>query len=304
MHESEERQLVRFAGIEEIEVRPAFCREVPADRVTPTEAVGVYHFPRTAKQPCGLSNCRTPHSKGFLVAMDTGEEALIGGYCGAKKMGLAFQEVINRAQRLDRIHRYRETLRRALAESRAFYARLEAILDAPYGARWLSKRMSECSRVLPSEALHLVQRMARHRMPDVSAQRPMTASEVAVARETGAIPKGEKGPFFRSEKIGIVAGLDIWRTDLRALLIDDMQQGMQKLQQANISTITSEATLRAHARWVESLPSKFAEAEILLRSGSAFFEPDNLRLLTHLSTAEREIKGLQTAIDRLRATAS
>jgi hypothetical protein len=36
--------------------------------------------------------------KSFLLAMESGEETLIGGHCGAKKMGLVFQEVVNRAQ--------------------------------------------------------------------------------------------------------------------------------------------------------------------------------------------------------------
>lgn len=298
MH-SIDRQLIRFNSIDEITARPTFQWEVAADTVTPKEAVGVYTFPKEAFQPCGLSNCRTPHGKGFLVAMDNGHETLVGCYCGAKKMGLAFQEVINRARRADRMSRYREALRQTISSASEFDTRLNALLDRGCGARWLDKRMRECSNTLPAEALQMIGRMARHNTPDVVKLRQMTAQEVAIARQTNALPKGERGPHFREEKVGSLAGLDIWNNDLRSLIFDDLRQRMDDLLRLDVDGLTSEAELRNWAKWAESIPSKFDKAERLLQEGIAFFAPSNIRLLSHLSTAERPIKGLDDAIERM-----
>ncbi|PRE05426.1 hypothetical protein C6P91_13620 [Burkholderia multivorans] len=237
--------------------------------------------------------------KGFLVAMESGEETLIGGYCGANKMGLAFQEVINRAQLADRMQRYRDTILAAVGRADEFDAQLANLLERPRGAKWIGKRIANCNATLPQEASYLIRRMAQRREPEVYDAVRMTDKEVAVARETGAIPKGQAGPYFRQEKAGTIAGLEIWRTDLRALLIDDLQQGMVALKSLDVLSIRSEHTLRKHAQWVDDIPRKFSDAEQLITAGQEFFESENLQTLKRLSTIERKIEGLAGAIDAL-----
>ncbi|WP_042590859.1 hypothetical protein [Ralstonia solanacearum] len=299
MHHSFDKRLIRFENIEEIRTRPAFRDEIAAASALPKEAVGVYRFPKDAPEQCGLSNCRTPHMKGFVVAMESGEETLIGCYCGAKKMGLAFQEVVNRAQLADRMQRYRDTILAAIVNADGFDARLSDLLDRPGGAKWVAKRVANCNATLPSEANYLIRRMAQRQEPDVFDAVLMTKKEIAIARETGAIPKGQPGPYFRQEKVGVVVGLEIWRTDLRALLIDDLQQGMRALKALDVVSIRSENALRNHVRWVDEIPQKFANAERLIVAGQEFFDAANLHLLKRLSTVEREIKGLAGAVDTL-----
>ncbi|CAJ3224516.1 hypothetical protein [Burkholderia pseudomallei] len=299
MHHSFDKRLIRFENIEEIRIRPAFRDEIAAASALPKEAVGVYRFPKDAPEQCGLSNCRTPHMKGFVVAMESGEETLVGGYCGAKKMGLAFQEVINRAQLADRMQRYRDTISAAVGRADEFDTRLADLLERPRGAKWIAKRIANCNATLPSEVNYLIRRMAQRQEPDVFDAVPMTEKEIAIARETGAIPKGQPGPYFRQEKVGIIVGLEIWRTDLRPLLIDDLQQGMRALKALDVALIRSEHTLRKHAQWVDEIQRKFSDAERLIVAGQEFFDAANLRLLKRLSTAEREVKGLAGAVDNL-----
>ncbi|WP_124673200.1 hypothetical protein [Burkholderia cepacia] len=299
MHDSFDKRLIRFENIDEIRARPAFTEEIAVASANPKEAVGVYRFPKDAAEQCGLSNCRTPHQKGFVVAMESGEETLVGGYCGAKKMGLAFQEVINRAQLADRMQRYRDAILSALAQADEFDARLTELLNRPRGAKWIGKRVANCTAILPSEVNYLIRRMAQRQESDVYDAVPMTEKEVAIARETGAIPKGQPGPYFRQEKAGTIAGLEIWRSDLRALLIDDLQQGMLTLKALDVASIRSEPTLRKHAQWVGDIDRKFSNAERLIAEGQQFFDTANLLILKHFSTIEREIKGLSDAVDKL-----
>lgn len=294
-----EKRLIRFESIEEIKSRPTFRDEIAAASAIPKEAIGVYRFPKDAQEQCGLSNCRTSHMNGFVVVMESGEETLIGCDCGAKKMGLAFQEIINRAQLADRMRGYRDAIIAALANADVVDAQLADLLERPRGAKWLGKRMADCNATLPSEALSLIRRMARRKEPDVFNAVPMTEKEVAIARETGAIPKGQSGPYYRQEKVGEINGLEIWRSDLRALLIDDLQQGMRSLQALDVLSIRSEYTLRTHARWVDEIPAKLSDAEQLILAGQGFFSAANLQLLKRLSTVEREIKGLASALDAL-----
>ncbi|WP_164490533.1 hypothetical protein [Ralstonia solanacearum] len=160
-------------------------------------------------------------------------------------------------------------------------------------------RIATRNATLPSEANYLIRRMAQRQEPDVFDAVLMTKKEIAIARETGAIPKGQPGPYFRQEKVGVVVGLEIWRTDLRALLIDDLQQGMRALKALDVVSIRSENALRNHVRWVDEIPQKFANAERLIVAGQEFFDAANLHLLKRLSTVEREIKGLAGAVDTL-----
>jgi hypothetical protein len=299
MHHSFDKRLIRFENIEEIRTRPAFRDEIAAASALPKEAVGVYRFPKDAPEQCGLSNCRTPHMKGFVVAMESGEETLVGCHCGAKKMGLAFQEVINRAQLADRMQRYRDTISAAVGRADEFDARLADLLERPRGAKWIGKRIANCNATLPQEATYLIRRMAQRREFEVYDAVRMTDKEVAVARETGAIPKGQPGPYFRQEKAGTIAGLEIWRIDLRALLIDDLQQGMAAVKSLDVASIRSEHTLRKHAQWVDDIPRKLSDAEQLIVAGQEFFESENLQTLKRLSTFERKIEGLAGAIDAL-----
>jgi len=299
MRHTLDKRLIRFESIEEIRSRPAFRDEIAAAVAIPKDAIGVYRFPKDAQEQCGLSNCRTSHMNGFVVAMESGEETLIGCDCGAKKMGLAFQEIINRAQLADRMQGYRDGIVAALANADAVDAQLADLLERPRGAKWLGKRMADCNATLPSEARSIIRRMARRQEPDVFNDVPMTDKEVAIARETGALPKGQSGPYYRQERVGEIVGLEIWRSDLRALLIDDLQQGMRSLQALDVVSIRSEYTLRIHARWIDEIPQKFSDAERLILAGQEFFRAENLHLLKRLSTVEREIDGLAGALDVL-----
>lgn len=299
MHDSLDKRLIRFENIDEIRARPAFREEIAVASANPKEAVGVYRFPKDAAEQCGLSNCRTPHQKGFVVAMESGEETLVGGYCGAKKMGLAFQEIINRAQLADRMQRYRDGILSALTKADEIDARLTELLNRPRGAKWVGKRIANCNAILPSDVTYLIRRMAQRNESEVYDAVPMTEKEIAIARETGAIPKGQPGPYFRQEKAGTIAGMEIWRSDLRALLIDDLQQGMVTLKALDVVSIHSEHTLRKHAQWVNDIDGKFSDAERLIAAGQQFFETENLLILKYFSTIEREIKGLSDAVDKL-----
>ncbi len=299
MQTSSGKRLTRFESIKEIKQLSSFRNEIAAESASPREAIGVYDFPKIAQEKCGLSNCRTPHGKGYVVEMQSGECTLVGGYCGAKKMGLAFQEVINRARRADRISRHREVIQTFLSRASEFDTRINDFLDQPRGARWVTKRVADCNSVLPPEALHTIRRMASRNDGDVFDFTAMTRKEIEVAKETGAIPKGQPGPYFRREKVGRIEGLAIWQTELKTILIDDLQQGMLRLKRFDAGSETSDVVQRKHAQWVDDTGSKFAKIEQLIAAGQAFFAVNNIALLKRLSTAEREIAGLSEAIDRL-----
>jgi hypothetical protein len=292
------KRLIQFETFEQIKSRSAFKEVVNTKEVTPQLAVGVYKFPEDAKQPCGLSDCRTPHSKGFLVVMNTGDETLVGSYCGAKKMGLLFQEILNRGRAEDRLARDLEIVNLAIDTQQSLLERIQDLLDREFGGKWLGKRLARARSVMPPEALHTLGRMARRSEPELFTLRRLTEKEVEIRQQTGAIPRGESGPFFDSAIVGRVSGLPIWANDLRALLIDELQSGVMRLSKMPLIEKSPAQTSR-DAKWIRSIPAKFAEAESILADGVAFFAPENLRLLTNLGTLEQPIKGLYDGIEQL-----
>lgn len=51
------------------------------------------------KVPCGLSNCKTPHNRGYIVVTKDGRETNIGKDCGKNYFGVDFQVMANKFER-------------------------------------------------------------------------------------------------------------------------------------------------------------------------------------------------------------
>lgn len=79
------------------------------------DVVGEYEMPEKAGlEPCGISQCATPHRRGYLVAIGDGKVGHVGQNCGRKHFGLAWGERV-------------KSYRRARGERAKASALLEAI---------------------------------------------------------------------------------------------------------------------------------------------------------------------------------
>jgi hypothetical protein len=295
---ADDKLLLRFGTYAEIEQRPSFEPEVNGRTAKPIGVVGVYDLPKRDWRPCGLSTCHTSHGKGYLVTFDYGTETLVGNECGAKNLGLEFEQLLSRAKYSHRVATDRAMVASIADRREALLEQVDVLLEKPRGGKWIYRRLADARRILPHEAAHLVSRMARHDGPDVYEERYLSAKDIEIRKETGTF----NGSRFERVKVGSIVGLEVWNSDLRALLMDDIRGGIEKLYATNSKTDSLLTELHKDAQWAAELPGKFHRVEALLLAGSAFFEPNNLEKLRYLATSDREIKGLSAAIVQLKNT--
>ncbi len=287
----------RFAHFEsygEMAARPNFVAELDLAGTEPEVPIGVYALRERIK--CGIKSCRTEHQLGVLVKMRDGRETLIGHVCGKQKIGLQFDSMMAAAKRQDKLTRDREKVILGISSCAANLAHVDLLLDQPQGARWLDQCQRTCRTLLPSEALHIVGRMARRAEPALYRERLMDKREVSIARDTGRL-RGA-GPHYTRTEAGKLRGLDIWKTDLRAVLIDEIQTKLHSLSQVDASTLNA-ATASKWAKWLDGLSTQFEAAGRLIEAGREFFDAGNLAQLKLIESASAPIKGLAGAVDKL-----
>jgi hypothetical protein len=285
-------RFAHFETYEEMASRPNFVAEMDLTAASPELPIGIYALREMIK--CGIKSCRTPHQLGVLVRMSDGRETLIGHVCGKRKIGIQFESMMADAKRQDKFTRDLEKVSQAASDSAANLARVDVLLDQPQGARWVAQRQAACRRLLSPEALHIVGRMARHDEPTLYRERLMDKREVSIARATGRL-RGP-GPHYIRTEAGKLRGLEIWKTDLRGVLIDQIQTKLHEL--ANVAMLTADGAGR-WAKWVNALPEKYETAERLIAAGREFFATENLEQLKLLGSTSSPIKGLEGMVDKL-----
>jgi hypothetical protein len=97
-----ERELISVEAWADIEARPGFVKDLNPAEHTLHAIIGRYLFKNRIQ--CGLSDCRTPHGKGYIVVTKDGGETNIGKDCGRTYFGVDFEQL---ARKFDRDLRVR-----------------------------------------------------------------------------------------------------------------------------------------------------------------------------------------------------
>ena len=83
------KELVRLESWADIEGRPGYSDNLDPSQHKLSAILGQYAF--SAQIRCGLSNCHTPHHRGYLVVTQSGRETNIGKDCGKTYFGVDFE---------------------------------------------------------------------------------------------------------------------------------------------------------------------------------------------------------------------
>ena len=165
-----ERELVKVDSWADIETMPGFKRNVDLKHHTLKEIIGNYVF--KVHIPCGLSNCHTPHGKGFIVTTKQGALTNIGGTCGKNHFGVEFLH-LKKALETEikiKIKTYREKISNFLMQINKFKEELKVMRQGERGAdqiykssRRLLNRKFGCSEVVVTA----LSKMVRARNGDI-----------------------------------------------------------------------------------------------------------------------------------------
>jgi hypothetical protein len=285
-----ERELVRVETWTDITDRVSFSGNLDPSKHTLDSIIGRYAF--GDKVPCGLSNCHTPHNKGYIVVTKDGHETNIGKDCGRTYFGVDFETLSNKFDRDITEKENREKLWAFYFRSEDVAAQVSAIRQGERGADWVHKQLLALqeSRNVTSKVARRLVSMVKARDPRLTREREATEEEVAQLEQAQGrrLPR----PQYVSERVGDLDGLDALypENNLKALLIEDVSERLKQLNAIGIDGLGYEQ-LRGWSRWIGGLDAVFDRALQAIRSGQALLTKENLTPLVEaaaLNTEERE----------------
>lgn len=262
---------------DEIESRAGFVKDLDPEAHKLAAIIGRYQF--KDKIPCGLSNCHTPHRKGYIVATKDGLETNIGKDCGFTYFGVDFGTLSAKFDRDVTEKQNRERLQSFASGIDVLRAQISELRKQTNGADWvyrMTRPLVTPGQGVPSEVVREVGRMIKARNPELSVARQATEAEVLriEAAQGRPIPR----PHYIEESVAIVDGLEALypENDLRQLLVIDLDEKLKAFEAENIDTMSFDA-LRRWAKWTGTVDTTIKRAAEAIRHGRRLLTRDNLK---------------------------
>lgn len=266
---------LRIVSAEQLYARAALVQDLNSKEIKSATAVAWYRLPD--KIPCGLSDCHQWHGRGYVARLPDGHEVHMGKDCGTSLLGEEWRHATNALDYQDRIRQLRITLDNALVAKVEIERELNALTEAPNGARWVARRKREFESTLPEQVIDRIKAQARRHETAVTIEVHLSADEIA-KRSAG----GQKVAPIETQVIGHLKGLQIWRE-----APGQIRKRIEEVYSAIEETDRQEdrerklRPLAARALGIGDMVQVFRD---FVAAGEDFFAPSNLSYLPSLTT--------------------
>lgn len=286
-----EKEIIRVEKWTDITERPGFSGNLNPSEHKLVSIIGRYAFKDYV--PCGLSNCHTPHGRGYIVVTKDGQETNIGKDCGKNYFGVDFETLSNKFDRDMTEKENREKLWSFFFRIEEVTAHVKSVRTEERGADWVYKQINMLQNIqeVPSKVVRRLAAMVKSRDPKLALDREATETEI----EQLELAQGRQlqRPYPVSIPMGEVAGLDALfpENNLKVLLIDGVSEPIKELSGADIDSLTFDQ-LRKWSRWLGDLDKCFEQAERAVRNGRIFLTQENLLKFSEavgLNTEEHQL---------------
>lgn len=279
---SGERGLVEVQSWDEVLQLPGFRGDLDPKEHALDSIIGRYMF----KDPirCGLSNCHTPHTKGYIVATKAGLATNIGKDCGKSIFGVDFEAASRKFDRDVREKENRDRLTSFSFSIEEVEGTINSIRKQEKGGDWVYKNLqplAHANRGVPDEVVRKLREMAKSGNFKLTLERE--ASEDEIAQEQARTGRAIRRPHIVSETVAEIAGVEALRSqyDIRALLVDDLGANLRRFQECGIDTMTP-VQLRDWCKWLDGIERTLELAEAAVRYGRQLLSAGNLKPLESL----------------------
>jgi hypothetical protein len=298
---SSEKGLFQIENWDDIVSRPGFVRNLDPKTHKLKAIIGRYVFPEEIR--CGLSNCHTPHARGYIVVTEDGHETNIGKDCGKTYFGVDF-EVLSRKFDSDlAASENRQKLASFSFHQDAIEGRIKELRGGPQGADWIHRKaclLVKANGDCPDEVLQKLNRMIKARTNELTSDRRATDSEVELieAQRDRTVQK----PYYISEFVTHIAGIEALYpdNDLRDILILNVAERLQSFREISIAEL-SQAELREWKKWTDSVESRLEQATAIVTAGRQLLTFANLEPFVTLVSGETNRNRFRTFLRRLTA---
>ncbi|AFT70946.1 hypothetical protein B5T_02676 [Alloalcanivorax dieselolei B5] len=244
---------------------------INADKVKLKSIIGRYHI--ETKEPCGISSCRTPHSKGYLVVCEGGVETNIGNKCGQRIFGVEFKELETTFKKDTNAQRFRENIDKKQNEiTKRVIEEISKLRDGEGKAEYLYERVNSYLTRLFDEKISsaLIQR-AKRKDPFLYEEILLTSKEREVAQELGG------NTSTKREMVGVIQGLSAvaeYKT-MRRYVLHDLGQDLEAFKSLK-SELLSYEELRKWNRWASQFEKKINETKRIMSECNRFLGRSNI----------------------------
>lgn len=286
-----DKELITVESWDDVCLRPGFNNNLDPGAHELEAIIGRYAFRDYV--PCGLSNCHTPHGKGYIAATKDGQETNIGKDCGKRYFGVDFEVLSAQFDRDITAKENREKLWSFFFRTEEVHDKVNLIRSGDRGADWVYKRclpLLQGSKEVPAPVVRKIGQMIKTGQTIITVDREATDEEIA-QMEAQAQRRMQR-PQYISTPIAEISGLEALHQEnnLRDILIISIEEPLKEFEGLNIDTLDNKA-LSKWSRWVGSVDEKLDRATEIVGKGRVLLRKSNLETLieaTHLDgeTAE------------------
>jgi len=296
---NEEKELVRVETWEEITERPGFTDNLDPNAHELSKIIGQYAFQNMIR--CGLSNCHTPHSRGYLVATKLGQETNIGKDCGKNYFGVDFVDMAAQFDRDMRDKEARERLWSFTFKLDELKGTIKALREGDRGADWVhrtSRPLVESGKQVPIVVIRHIATMLKTGTSTLQIDREATPREYEM--EEARLGRSVKRPLVVSDKVADIQGIEALdqANDLRQILILDLEENIKSFEPLNIDTMTSKELLK-WSKWTGTLEQRLDTAHRSLEIGHVLLKRTNLAPFMQVVEDEDERKSFTKYLNSL-----
>lgn len=287
------KELIRVENWADIEARPGFTRELdPANHELAT-IIGRYAF--ADKIRCGLSNCHTPHIRGYIVCTKDGLETNIGKDCGKNYFGVDFETLARQFDQDITDKEHRERLWSVRFRSEEIREQVRDLRARAHGADWVfrsTRPLVESGRLVPILIVRKLAALIKTRQDILTIEREATEDEIE--RLEGIAGRRLPRPHYIEEQVARIDGMEALyaENDLRKLLVLDIEEELNAFDKVDIDSATS-STLGRWNRWASTILPNLEIATAAIDAGRRLLKPNNLEPFVQLLDDHEQIRRMR-----------
>lgn len=295
------KELIRVENWADIEARPGFTKDLDPKAHELASIIGRYAFSDRIR--CGLSNCHTPHAKGYIVSTKDGRETNIGKDCGRNYFGVDFETLTRQFDQDITDKENRDRLWSFTFRIEDLKQQVRSMRAEDRGADWVfhtSRPLVEARRAIPNELVRRIASMIRTRQNLITIDREATEDEVREmeAKRGRRLPR----PQYIEEPVAQIEGMEALypENDLRQLLVLNIEQELQAFEELKVDNLSSEA-LRRWNKWINTLDPALEQAKMSIEAGRRLLRRENLQPLQQLLRDREQTERLRKFLNMLPA---
>lgn len=270
---TKEKGFVEVYNWDEVFTMPGYTNSLNPKEEELKQILGKYEF--STYQKCGLSNCGTPHGKGYIVETASGKLTNIGNICGKKHFSVEFESLSRDFDRYYRDYKTRERIEiflRSIDSQFAIVKNIEENFGSIDSAYKIQQFFKSKSKECPETIVQQLAKMIKENDPNIYIDKRLSNKEIEL-RET----IGQKN-ISRYERVAInrLIGLDFLYdyNDLR-LYATEFRKPVEEISKLDINSLTSKK-LDYWSKKIGELDGILSQVRKIMQEGQNFLKLENI----------------------------